>query len=175
MTLLPDAIADFYYDMNQLEVQFISASEGALTHYWDFGDGTGSTLENPVHVYNKKGDYTIVYKVSNSCGTMQKEENISVDRDETSGQLVIVYPNPSYGEFNIKITPEVPISSNVTITIRNTSGLLVYSEVFDPNRETSYDGSIYRSINLVNAKKGIYFINIAAENFNAQEKLILKD
>ena len=175
VTLLSGPLAEFYYDMNQLEVQFINASEGALTHYWDFGDGTGSTLENPVHSFDKKGDYTIVYTASNACGTMQKVESISVDRDEETVKVVLVYPNPSFGEFTIKITPVEPITSDVTISISNTSGRLVYTEVFDPNYAVSFDGSIYRNINLVNFNKGIYFINIYAENFEAQEKLILKD
>lgn len=33
------------------EVRFINQSEGALSSRWDFGDGTTSTLKNPVHTY----------------------------------------------------------------------------------------------------------------------------
>ena len=37
---------------------------------WDFGDGEGSTLQNPPnHVYSKRGDYTIQLTVSNLGGS----------------------------------------------------------------------------------------------------------
>jgi len=31
---------------------------GATLEYWDFGDGTTSTEQNPCHVYPEEGDYT---------------------------------------------------------------------------------------------------------------------
>lgn len=36
---------------------------------WDFGDGTGSTAEDPVHDYAVAGDYTVKLTVSNMFGT----------------------------------------------------------------------------------------------------------
>jgi PKD repeat protein len=36
---------------------------------WDFGDGTGSTIYNPVKTFNAAGYYTIRLDASNFCGT----------------------------------------------------------------------------------------------------------
>ena len=39
-------------------------SVGANSYYWDFGDGTSSTLQSPCHTYNPAGNYTVVLTVS---------------------------------------------------------------------------------------------------------------
>ncbi|MBL0341217.1 MAG: PKD domain-containing protein [Bacteroidetes bacterium] len=48
-------------------------------HYWDFGDGTNSSSQNPgSHTYNSPGTYTITYSLTNSCGTSTHSETITV-------------------------------------------------------------------------------------------------
>ncbi|MFM2285600.1 MAG: hypothetical protein RLZZ543_1097 [Bacteroidota bacterium] len=42
-------------------------SPGAL-FYWDFGDGTSSTLANPTHIYDEAGTYTLSLTVQNIVG-----------------------------------------------------------------------------------------------------------
>lgn len=52
-----------------MKVAFSDMSSGEpVKWYWDFGDGTSSTEENPVHVYGKAGEYTVTLKVENSEG-----------------------------------------------------------------------------------------------------------
>jgi len=52
-----------------LKVAFSDMSSGEpVKWYWDFGDGTSSTEESPVHVYEKAGEYTVTLKVENSEG-----------------------------------------------------------------------------------------------------------
>lgn len=40
-------------------VQFTNLSTGAVRYQWDFGDGSGSTQENPRHLYNETGLFTV--------------------------------------------------------------------------------------------------------------------
>lgn len=46
-------------------VNFQDCSVNATTWFWEFGDGTTSTLQNPNHVYGDTGCYTIRLTVSN--------------------------------------------------------------------------------------------------------------
>ncbi len=81
-----DCIADFYYYAIDIEdsisthadilpkshtFQFIDKSKGsALTYSWSFGDGTASTLQNPVHTYSVPGVYNVILTISsnvNNC------------------------------------------------------------------------------------------------------------
>lgn len=53
-------------------VQFTDTSTPAseiTSWYWDFGDGTTSTEQNPTHVYTVDGVYTVTLYVSSAKGT----------------------------------------------------------------------------------------------------------
>jgi PKD repeat protein len=53
-----------------LEVTFLDLSRGyPSSRQWDFGDGLTSTDENPVHVYEKPGKYTVTLTVTNDAGS----------------------------------------------------------------------------------------------------------
>jgi hypothetical protein len=57
-----------------LKVQFVNrCSAGADTWDWDFGDGTGSTLQSPAHVYPGLGRYTVTLTVTGPGGTAALE------------------------------------------------------------------------------------------------------
>lgn len=52
-----------------LRVQFTDTSVGIPTGWsWSFGDGTGSTEENPVHVFAKEGLFQVSLNVKNAYG-----------------------------------------------------------------------------------------------------------
>jgi PKD repeat protein len=51
-----------------LEVEFTDRSSGAESWSWDFGDGSTSAEQNPVHVYTSSGTYTVVLSVSGEGG-----------------------------------------------------------------------------------------------------------
>ena len=62
--------ADFTQNATQgrapLVVSFTDTSSGkAEGWFWDFGDGTSSTLRNPVHTYETGGSYTVILTVHN--------------------------------------------------------------------------------------------------------------
>jgi len=38
---------------------------GTVSYFWDFGDGNTSTNQNPHHIYQVPGDYTVMFIVSN--------------------------------------------------------------------------------------------------------------
>ena len=50
--------ARFTTEFNQRTVSFNNISNAATSYIWDFGDGTNSTLENPVKTY-ENGTYTV--------------------------------------------------------------------------------------------------------------------
>jgi PKD repeat protein len=65
-----DFIADERRGVKPFTVTFIDLSTGNPASWkWDFGDGTTSTEQNPVHVYQAEGAYDVTLTVSNSYGS----------------------------------------------------------------------------------------------------------
>ena len=50
--------------------------------YWDFGDGSNSTAQNPVHIYSINGNYTVALVASNNYGS-----NLSIQPLQLPGSL----------------------------------------------------------------------------------------
>jgi PKD repeat protein len=60
--------------MDRRLVAFKDLSEGQVTSWkWDFGDGTTSTEQNPIHQYaaraGREGNYTVILDVTGPAGT----------------------------------------------------------------------------------------------------------
>jgi gliding motility-associated-like protein len=86
-------------------------SETQLFYNWNFGDGTSSTAENPMHVYSYPGEYDVTvtaYTVNGCIATLTQQFN----------NAVIVNPIPTPGFY---ITPEVIDILNPSISVIDTS------------------------------------------------------
>ena len=60
-------------------VQFNDTSTGFPTSWvWDFGDGNGSTAQNPTHRYAAAGSYTVALMVANSTAQDGASNQVSV-------------------------------------------------------------------------------------------------
>lgn len=67
-----------------LTVKFTDQSGNATAWKWDFGDGTNSTQQNPMHTYSAKGNYTVTLTVNNSYGSniLTKNNYISATKPD---------------------------------------------------------------------------------------------
>ncbi|MEW5874886.1 MAG: M12 family metallo-peptidase [Candidatus Zixiibacteriota bacterium] len=62
-----------------LSIAFTDLSNiGPDSWYWDFGDGTRSGSQNPVHVYSLPGIYTVRFTAANACGPERLHRAFSV-------------------------------------------------------------------------------------------------
>jgi uncharacterized membrane protein len=62
-------------DMDRRLVAFHDQGEGKVTQWkWSFGDGATSTEQNPMHTYQKGGDYTVVLEVEGPEGKSRREK-----------------------------------------------------------------------------------------------------
>jgi len=85
-----------------LSVQFTDKSEGSPTLWsWDFGDGKSDIVANPVHVYEKAGNYTVTLTVSNQEGgvaTKSRKSFIQAQTVPTPIPTMTVLPIPQVPE-----------------------------------------------------------------------------
>jgi PKD repeat protein len=69
----------------------LNLSSGASGYSWDFGDGTNSTAENPLHEYQEEGVYSIQLIAENSFGCPDTMLLVDVVRAIVGG--MIDFPN----------------------------------------------------------------------------------
>jgi YVTN family beta-propeller protein len=95
-----------------LKVTFNDRSIGSPTSWkWDFGDGTNSTEQNPMHIYYKVGTYTISLKASNENGTSSKLATINVLM--ASGQYAYI---TNYGNSTVSVIDTA--TNTITTTVK---------------------------------------------------------
>jgi gliding motility-associated-like protein len=83
-----------------------SSGEASIAIWlWEFGDGQTSTEQNPVHVYNGYGDYTVKLTVTNSfgCAPTSTTKNIYVYK---SIDMAFNYSTPDCVTKAVTITDE---------------------------------------------------------------------
>jgi PKD repeat protein len=90
------------YGNPKLSVNFTNASTGSgLTYFWNFNDGTTSTLINPVHIYGDTGIYKPLLTARNSFGCSDTASGVvSVLKrrmDVAMGDIVATYQNGFLG------------------------------------------------------------------------------
>ncbi|MBS1583782.1 MAG: PKD domain-containing protein [Bacteroidetes bacterium] len=81
-----------------LSVAFTNTTAPALTDqvHWDFGDGTSSTGNDPVHLYTTPGIYDVTLQVTSAAGCVD---------DTTANDIITVLPSPEAG---FTFSPEAP-------------------------------------------------------------------
>lgn len=64
--------------IDEYSVAFSAFNTDADTWLWDFGDGTTSTEESPVHVYGSSGNYSVTLMVSGRGGEAMATKQIEI-------------------------------------------------------------------------------------------------
>ncbi len=94
-----------------LAVQFTESTTGSVQYYyWQFGDGATSFEQNPVHVYDTAGKYTVSLYAIGSNGTQVKTI------DDCITVTAPVTPTPTTpAPVNTTTVPTTPVPTNTTV------------------------------------------------------------
>ncbi len=136
--VLPKVVAGFTYtvDSDTRTVTFINTSENAQKYEWDLGDGTSSTLINPIKTY-AIGSYTVVLKAKNVAGASDTFEDTIVFLDQDAPLITLL------GDATINVTlgdaftdPGATALDEVDGDL--TSNIVVGGDTVDTNTEGTY-------------------------------------
>jgi len=133
---------------------------------WDFGDGTTSSQQNPYHIYNENGIYTITLTLFNDFGENSGsfEYNyywINSHDIQRKQHEITITPNPANDFILIK---GLSLHHPTIMSILNMSGEMVY------NNQRLYEEA---TINTQNFKNGIYIIQLLSESININKKIMI--
>ena len=146
----PKLDADFaLQNTSGFTYQFTDQSTPAPTAwFWDFGDGTTSTAQNPVHTFAANGPTTVKLVVTTDCGLdsiIVPFTNIGLEEDGAAA--LVVYPNPTSGLVHIQ--PRAA-QGKVMVQIIGMNGALIEESVFTASTERitldlgAYAGGFYQ-------------------------------
>jgi len=120
-------VANFTYSIDGLTVTFTDLSydpDGYIASWlWDFGDGTASTTQNPVHTYAVEGTYTVSLTVTDNEGA-----------SSTKTVMVLVGTAPEIYVFDISMSVSSwgkNSQAAAVITIKDTLGNVVPNATVD--------------------------------------------
>ncbi|MDM7919682.1 MAG: PGF-pre-PGF domain-containing protein, partial [Methanosarcina sp.] len=150
-------VADFGTNATQgsapLAIQFTDLSQKAVSWNWDFGDSSSSTDQNPAHVYENPGDYTVNLTVSNENGTASKTLGIKVLEAEKEGFPVADFSTSATGGY-------APLSVTFTDLSQNAASIS-----WDVNSDGIEDSNA-SSFTYEYASAGTYTAKLTATNAN---------
>lgn len=92
-------VSDFYTITSAgLTIEFYDASTNIPTEWsWDFGDGSVSLLQNPVHIYENADDYLVCLTATNVVGSDEicKLVNVTTSINTVEFEVLNIFPNPA--------------------------------------------------------------------------------
>ena len=147
-------------------IQFTNTATGDFTNIaWDFGDGTFSNEENPIHIYKKEGTYIVRQSVTYPFGCVYVS-TLTLQLEKGYRLIPPTGFTPNNDGINDYYAPEFLGLNQISFDIYDTWGSLIYSESGDSIR--GWDGKI----NNKEAENGNYYFKITGKTFYGK---IIKD
>lgn len=157
--------AEFYYEINGIEIYFYNTSLKADSLSWDFRDGSGSNESNPVHSFNVTGEYDVVLRTFNQCGQDSVTHMVYVGLEETDKDIrVMVYPIPASNRLFIE--PIFPVNIRKA-ELFDPSGHLIVSIM---DEKTGYGISEF---DLSTVKNGFYILKLHLDHKLLIQKILV--
>jgi PKD repeat protein len=150
---------DTTFGCETLSVQFedLTAPAGTVASWlWDFGDGNTSTDENPLHVYQNAGTYTVSLTITDIGGCTNSIE-------QPDAVVYIPYPDPAFA-----VDETLGCIGDVfTFTNNSTGNAVSYQWNFGDGGTSTAENPVYSY-----SAEGTYSITLTAFNANGCDSSI---
>ncbi len=154
-------------------VHFTDSSMGNPHDWlWDFGDGGSATAQNPSHVFNTPGVYSVKLATTNACGT----DSLTIPRMLVVGEPTKVrfalaqnYPNPFNPSTTFQFSLDKP--GYARLEVYDISGRRIATLV-DGDKEAGQYEITWRPLDLAS---GVYFSRLTfGEKIETRRVILLK-
>lgn len=142
--------------------------------FWDFGDGTTSTEQQPMHIFENPGEYMVMLRVSfGDCTNQIVEKPVQVEQcrpDQDSLNIgpkleFSIYPNPSDGFISYDF--EYKVDHQAVLELYNALGQKLFTTPIPEGERSS------EALDFSRFDRGTYFIVVSSGKALVVEKLVL--
>lgn len=146
-----------------------SASTGATSYSWDFGNGTSGAGMLDTNTYIGGGTYTVTLVVTNGCGSDTAVQTVSFSSLDESllAQTINAYPNPS--EESLWVEADLDGSQTISIRLIDGQGRSVYAI-----HEEGHNGHLKTQLDVSNLAAGMYMLEIRQGMHRASRRISIK-
>ncbi|GAB4317531.1 MAG: hypothetical protein Kow00127_09320 [Bacteroidales bacterium] len=154
-------------------VYFYDNSTCATSWNWDFGDGYGSTLQNPVHTYLNSGVYEVCLTVSNVCGSDTKCDIVrpsfitGISHYMQPLKEMELFPVPADNQLFVKFESILP--APIKYQIMDINGK---TQLLGELRSVDCSENIHIDVSSLSA--GLYFLTVSSTNKIFREKIVIR-
>lgn len=142
-------------------IQFTNLSSlntpGTGSYFWDFGDGSTSTLQQPSHTYSNTGTFSVTLSATNASGCT---------RSLTKQHYISVVPKP-VPDFTAPVTSSCTAPLTVNFTNASIGGTSFFWDLGNGNTSTAVNPTA------VYATPGAYDVTLVAMNGNCMDTLVM--
>ena len=162
------AVASYSEVINSNQVSFTNTSAAFDSLVWNFGDGTASTDENPIHSYSVTGLYTVTLTTT-KCGKsstqtkMVQIDNLLNINAFDGDKNVTIYPNPVSNQFSVVLN-----------RIYKTTSVVVFDVLGNTIMKTEVQDLEVVKMDCSFLSNGTYFIKITADQNIYTSKIVKK-
>jgi parallel beta-helix repeat protein len=96
-----------------LKICFTDQSKYATSWNWNFGDGSFSTLKNPVHTYTKPGKYQIILTINQ--GDLKISKTLTITAKSNDSKAPTATASVKSGKYNVSKVVSLKMSESGTI------------------------------------------------------------
>ncbi len=148
-------------------VQFVSPTISADSYLWDFGDGSTSTEQNPLHTFADTATYNVTLSTTNICKTSTVIKPVSLNtvgiQTAKSPIKFLLYPVSSH---NYKIEFNNWLNQAATLFITDMQGKQVAS--FDLGSESKTK----KTLDFSEIPLGVYAAKLSMGNYSKAVKFV---
>ena len=158
-------ISDFHYILVDTVVIFFNTGLHADSWYWDFGDGEGSHILNPVHSFHSGDNYQVILYVYNECGQDSISQVITLSmEDHPRLPGIDLYPVPAGNQLMVK--PAFPVQK-LSAWLYDPCGHLILAL---PEEQLIFGIS---ELDLSSVKEGVYILKLFLDEKLFVRKIII--